>query len=186
MREICKAMNLIPVLWDFDSNDFAYGSATSTSTPATFEKMFFDKASTLSNLATAGVVSLEHDLFEKTVAMAPGIIDQVLKTKMIPQSVAECVKDFSPYADKSYVLPNSMVEFKSKSSKSPSTTVIIIIVAVAVAVLVAVGVTLYYMRQRGLGFFRKSGGNSTKTLTPKSSKEQVTDPNRAFVMGPRV
>jgi peptidoglycan/xylan/chitin deacetylase (PgdA/CDA1 family) len=171
VRAICKAMNLIPVIWDFDSGDFAYGSAASSLTPANFEKLFLDKATALSNQGTTGVLSLQHDLFQRTQEMAPGIIEQILTTKMIPQSVAECVRDFRPYADKSIVLPNSMVAFKGKSNSSLSMLMIIIIIAAGVLVLVAVGFGIWYFR-------RKRNSNPSKP-----SKDRLRNP---IVRGPNV
>ncbi|KAF8605852.1 hypothetical protein BDV93DRAFT_604872 [Ceratobasidium sp. AG-I] len=77
VRAICKAMNLVPVLWttegelQYDSNDWRVndGSFTGPQLLSEFNKLL-DRASSLNT----GFVSLQHDLYAQTVNLAVGYL----------------------------------------------------------------------------------------------------------------
>ncbi|KAI0308015.1 hypothetical protein B0F90DRAFT_1679448 [Multifurca ochricompacta] len=78
VRAICKAMNLIPVLWTrisptatFDTDDFnIHGGVTSV------QQVLYNWENILGNVSTinTGFIVLEHDLFQQSVEVATGYI----------------------------------------------------------------------------------------------------------------
>jgi len=92
VRAICKAMNIVPVLWQYDSNDWKVNldSSKSAELLGDFNKLL-DGASSLST----GFVSLQHDLTMQTVDLA---VDHLLPAGMSHnppfnlQPVNQCLK----------------------------------------------------------------------------------------------
>lgn len=82
---------------------------------------FGARASTLSTWGS-GTITLEHDLYQATEARAPGMIDRILATAMVPQPVSQCSGLGSPYADKSLVIPNSMTLAVVSTGTNSTTT----------------------------------------------------------------
>ncbi|KAG8741471.1 chitin deacetylase [Ceratobasidium sp. 414] len=118
VRAICKAMNLVPVLWttqgelQYDSNDWRVndGSASGPKLLSDFNSLL-DRASSLST----GFVSLQHDLYAQTVNMAVGYFLPAGVSHNPPfklQSVNQCLK--KPLSD-------AYLETSSSSSGGNST-----------------------------------------------------------------
>jgi hypothetical protein len=56
-----------------------------------------------------GTISLQHDLYEGAVAVAPTCINEILAIKTVtPMPVSECVGDMVPYTDSKFSIPLSM------------------------------------------------------------------------------
>ncbi|KAG9076423.1 chitin deacetylase [Ceratobasidium sp. UAMH 11750] len=113
VRAICKAMNLVPVLWttegelQYDSNDWRVndGSASGPKLLSDFNSLL-DRASSLNT----GFVSLQHDLYAQTVNMAVGYFLPAGVSHNPPfnlQSVNQCLKQ---------PLSNAYLETSSNSS----------------------------------------------------------------------
>ncbi|KAG9100896.1 chitin deacetylase [Ceratobasidium sp. 370] len=120
VRAICKAMNLVPVLWttegelQYDSNDWRVndGSASGAKLLSDFNSLL-GRASSLNT----GFVSLQHDLYAQTVNMAVGYFLPAGVSHNPPfslQSVNQCLKQ---------PLSNAYLETSSNTTTSgPSGT----------------------------------------------------------------
>jgi hypothetical protein len=103
IRAICAAMNLRPVIWDFDSRDYLLFSNPNAFPNNGIENEMGARAATQS-----GLISLHHDLYELAARRTPGMIDQILVNKMTPMPVSECINSPQVYSNANLVIPKSM------------------------------------------------------------------------------
>jgi len=88
--------------------------------------LFKTKADSLNGASTfsAGTITLQHDLYQADVAVAPSMIDTILTTKVVPMPISECNKGGpAPYADASISLPASRKFASSPQPYVPSSNV---------------------------------------------------------------
>jgi peptidoglycan/xylan/chitin deacetylase (PgdA/CDA1 family) len=88
VRAIADAMNLIPVIWSFDSRDFEI--------PLDLGPRV-DQAAQQWRQASSGIISLQHDLYAHQLALAQPVLDRVLAAGMNVVTVAACIGDNNPY-----------------------------------------------------------------------------------------
>jgi hypothetical protein len=73
VRDVAAALGFIPVIWNYDTNDWAYAS-----NPKTYSESWVTGNVTQwvkdAATATVGGVSLEHDLYKETVELAIKIL----------------------------------------------------------------------------------------------------------------
>ncbi|KAI8979466.1 hypothetical protein BDF20DRAFT_835481 [Mycotypha africana] len=76
VRDVAAALGFYPIIWNHDTNDWAYASA-----PETFQASWIDSNVTqwvnAAATATVGGVSLEHDLYKTTVDVAIRILPKL-------------------------------------------------------------------------------------------------------------
>ncbi|KAI7894352.1 uncharacterized protein EV154DRAFT_498500 [Mucor mucedo] len=88
VRNVAAALGFIPVIWNHDTNDWAHASD-----PVNFKSAWIDgnvtKWATAAKTATVGGISLEHDLYDKTVDAAIRILP-ILKKAYTLTPVGQC------------------------------------------------------------------------------------------------
>lgn len=88
VRDVAAALGFVPVIWNHDTNDWAYAA-----NPTKFKESWIDGNVTewanAAKTATVGGISLEHDLYEKTVDAAIRILPTLQKAyELVP--VGKC------------------------------------------------------------------------------------------------
>ncbi|KAI8993213.1 hypothetical protein BDB01DRAFT_315065 [Pilobolus umbonatus] len=87
VRQVAAALGFIPVIWNHDTNDWAAGSDPKFNT-ASITKTATEWAAK-AKTASVGGMSLEHDLYEQTVAIAINILP-ILKKAYTLTPVGTC------------------------------------------------------------------------------------------------
>jgi peptidoglycan/xylan/chitin deacetylase (PgdA/CDA1 family) len=87
-RDIIDAMGLIPILWNYDSNDFRLIQNPDFS----FNGRMAQRALEYAEKYSQGVISLQHDITKETAAYGPIVADVILKntTRKIV-TLSECL-----------------------------------------------------------------------------------------------
>lgn len=114
VRDVAAALGFIPVIWNHDTNDWAYAA-----NPTQFKESWIDgnvtKWANAAKTATVGGISLEHDLYSKTVDAAIRILPILQKEyELVP--VGKC-NNVKIYKDGALPVTNATV-----SSAVPSAT----------------------------------------------------------------
>ena len=92
VRDVAAALGFIPIIWNHDTNDWAAASS-----PKTFKESWIDgnvtKWAHEAKKAKVGGISLEHDLYEKTVNAAIRILPTLQKAyKLTPAGLCNKVE----------------------------------------------------------------------------------------------
>ncbi|KAG1141895.1 hypothetical protein G6F37_007830 [Rhizopus arrhizus] len=127
VRDVAAALGFIPVIWNFDTNDWAAASS-----PETFKESWIDGNVTqwaqAAKTAEVGGVSLEHDLYEKTVDAAIRILP-TLKGAYELTPVGTCnnvavYKENSTATNATTSPASSAIPSSSAAADAPGTTTI--------------------------------------------------------------
>ncbi|KAF9960350.1 chitin deacetylase, partial [Mortierella alpina] len=114
VRYVLKQLGYIVVDWGgdtFDSNDWKIPDMSSSAVISRFQKSLQAYTASGAN-NTKGFISLEHDLSKETVAVAKAVIPFGMERNLNLMTVAQCLKDHTPYA-------NSPVPSTSAVSEQP-------------------------------------------------------------------
>lgn len=119
VRDVAAALGFIPVIWNYDTNDWA-----AASNPHSFKESWIDgnvtKWAQEAKHAKVGGISLEHDLYEKTVDAAIRITPTLQKAyKLVPVGICNNV---TMYKDNATVPTNTTTS--TTTADAPGTTTI--------------------------------------------------------------
>ncbi|CEG83426.1 hypothetical protein RMATCC62417_17348 [Rhizopus microsporus] len=119
VRDVAAALGFIPVIWNYDTNDWA-----AASNPHSFKESWIDgnvtKWAQEAKNAKVGGISLEHDLYEKTVDAAIRITPTLQKAyKLVPVGICNNV---TMYKDNATVPTNTTTS--TTTADAPGTTTI--------------------------------------------------------------
>jgi hypothetical protein len=89
VRELFRFMNLIPVIWNFDSKDYMLNVNPAAIPSGVIEKNASNFVSSLSRVD--GVISLQHDLTLASASRGPTVGNAVLETGMKIVSLNTCL-----------------------------------------------------------------------------------------------
>ncbi|KAF9945954.1 chitin deacetylase [Mortierella alpina] len=110
VRYVLKQLGYIVVDWGgdtFDSNDWKIPEMSASAVTSKFQKSLQAYASNSAN-NTKGFISLEHDLSKETVAVAKAVIPFGLERNLKLMTVAQCLKDLTPYANSPVPSPTAV------------------------------------------------------------------------------
>ena len=99
VRAIVRAMNMEPILWNFDTSDWKLN----TNLNAITRNSIYQQALQVKT----SVLSIQHDTSPKALDILKGIIDAINTKKMNYLSVGECISR-NPYLDHPYVQPEEI------------------------------------------------------------------------------
>ncbi len=102
VRAIVKAMNMEPILWNFDTSDWKLRSNPNAITRNSIYKEALKMKTS--------VLSIQHDISPKALDILKGIIDAITANKMKYLSVGECISR-KPYLDHSYDKSKEITNF---------------------------------------------------------------------------
>lgn len=89
VRELFRFMNLIPVIWNFDSKDYMLNVNPAAIPSGLIEKNASNFVSSLSRVD--GVISLQHDLTLASASRGPTVGNAILETGMKIVSLNTCL-----------------------------------------------------------------------------------------------
>jgi peptidoglycan/xylan/chitin deacetylase (PgdA/CDA1 family) len=89
IRAILEAMNLTPVIWNWDSRDFMLNNAPGSIPPGQLEQSAVDFIN--SPIRNAGVIGLQHDRTQAAAERGPTLGDELLKSNIQIVSLNQCL-----------------------------------------------------------------------------------------------
>ena len=95
VRYICNMLGFKVVIWDFDTEDWMIDNGlTAESVISGFESNVTNVF--MASSATTGFITLEHEMYNYTVAAAEPMLTFGIQAGLKPMSVAQCVGDSDP------------------------------------------------------------------------------------------
>ncbi len=104
VRALMKQMGYIPVIWDYDTNDWDLPPAPKASTTLAEIDTMFTQWINKRPSDTKGHICLEHELYNASVAEAIKWLPQLKKTFNV-MTVQACIRDPYPYLETQFVFP---------------------------------------------------------------------------------
>ncbi|ORZ09461.1 hypothetical protein BCR42DRAFT_494894 [Absidia repens] len=101
VKALAKAMDLKILMWNVDPRDYDvyFNHQSGTRILKSMRKVINSKKSALNVKNDPGFISLQHDLYKKSIRQVPKIIRALKKKKFQLTTVADCVGDSQPYGN---------------------------------------------------------------------------------------
>lgn len=133
VRDIAAALGFAPIIWNHDTNDWAYAS-----NPKVFKESWIDgnvtKWANAAKSATVGGISLEHDLYTQTVDAAIRILPILQKEyELVPAGKCNNVAVYKGNATVPTAASSSVPPVASSTTAAATTTTPPVVVAATTA-----------------------------------------------------